>query len=117
MPSRHTDKNPGHVDRKTLQLCKQVERTVGQVLSGELNNDILRELNVLAVEPIAGTAHLMVIVEPLDPESSPPVVEILTRLQQAKVALRNAVAAAISRRKAPDLLFQVSSREACQLPE
>ena len=32
--------------RKTLQLCKQVERTLSLVLTGECSDDVLRDLLV-----------------------------------------------------------------------
>lgn len=94
---------------KTLQLCRQVERTLHQVLSGECDDDVLRNLMVAGVQPLRGTSQLLVLVQVFDPLSAPPVADILMHLELSRGRLRTAVAEAITRRKAPDLLFQVVS--------
>ena len=48
------------VDRKALQLCRQVERTLGLVLSGELNDDRVRDLMILSVTPAPRGNHMLV---------------------------------------------------------
>ena len=55
---RGTDQptNSPIVDRKALQLCRQIERTIGLVLSGELDDDRLRDLMVLSVVSSSKTA-------------------------------------------------------------
>ena len=80
MKSRKSARPSGSGFRKTLQLCKQVERTLNQVLSGECDDDVLRELLVVGVQPLAGTSQLLVMVQPFDPVSSPGVPEILEHL-------------------------------------
>lgn len=92
---------------KSLQLCRQVERTLHQVLSGECDDDVLRNLLVAGVRPLHGTSQLLVLIQPFDPVDAPAVAEILTHLERQRGRLRTAVAEAITRRKAPDLLFQV----------
>lgn len=92
---------------KTLQLCRQVERTLHQVLSGECDDDVLRNLMVAGVQPLRGTSQLLVLVQAFDPLGAPPVADILMHLELSRGRLRTAVAEAITRRKAPDLLFQV----------
>src|SRR5437660_11636997 len=42
---------PRRTNRKALQLCRQVERTLGFVLAGECGDDLLRELCVVSVVP------------------------------------------------------------------
>ncbi len=93
-------------DRKTLQLCEQVRKALEYALSGESNDDLLRMLYVATVEPAPDADRLMVTVVPLakDDRSDPAVV--ISRLHAHAGALRTSVAAAISRRKVPDLLFR-----------
>ena len=111
MKSRKSARPSGSGFRKTLQLCKQVERTLSQVLSGECHDDVLRELLVVGVEPLQGTLQLLVTVQPFDPATSPAWPQILEHLHRAKSFLRESVAEAVSRRKVPDLMFQVSAAE------
>jgi ribosome-binding factor A len=94
--------------RKTLQLCGQVARTLQGVLPGSAD-DTLRNLEVLDVTP-AGAGRLLVRVgrspsaAPLDDGV------LLDRLARAHGWLRGEVAAAVNRRKAPDLVFEVVGR-------
>ncbi len=93
------------IDRKTLQLCSQVADTLNQVLAGECDDDVLRELQVLSVVPAPDATQLMVIVAPAFAEGRK-YAEVLCRLAEASKLLRAEVAAAITRRRAPKLLFQ-----------
>ena len=94
--------------RKTQQLCHQVAETLNLVLSGECSDEILQGLYVQEVQPSPDSSQLLVIVsglvpgEPLDP------VDVLTRLHRHSGQLRAEVAAAITRRKTPRLLFRVA---------
>jgi ribosome-binding factor A len=96
-------------DRKTMQLCRQVADTLGLVLSGECDDDVLRSLQVVAVTPAPDASQLLVIVAPaiagemLDPA------DVLSRLASCAGRLRCEVAAAISRRRTPRLAFQFVS--------
>lgn len=91
--------------RKTLQLCGQVMRTLSGVLA-EQGDDVLRDLLVSAVAP-AGAGRLLVQVVPAPSAAVRDPVVILARLNEAHAVLRAEVAAAVHRRKAPDLLFAV----------
>ncbi|MEM1060838.1 MAG: ribosome-binding factor A [Planctomycetota bacterium] len=102
-------------DRKTLQLCAQVRRTLEGVLTGELDDDVLRMLFVDRVEPAPDASRLMVTVAPLDRSAAPDPAVILAKLGHVVGTLRNEVAHAISRRKVPDLMFQVASLDERQL--
>jgi ribosome-binding factor A len=88
-------------------LCRQVARTVGAVLAGECDDDLLRDLLVESVDLAPGVGRLFVTVAlaPSAPYSE--VAVILERLQQVQGRLRSEVASAITRRKAPDLIFRV----------
>jgi ribosome-binding factor A len=91
--------------RKTLQLCGQVMQTLSGVLA-EQRDDVLRDLEVASVTP-AGGGRLLVRVTPAPSAQARDRAVILERLAAAHGALRGEVAAAINRRKAPDLVFEV----------
>jgi ribosome-binding factor A len=89
-------------NRKTLQLCRQVER----ILSGVLEGDILRDLSVHSVVPAPDSTRLLVhvVFHGSDAVSTD---DILGALQEAHIRLRREVALSIHRRKTPELTFQV----------
>lgn len=102
-------------DRKTLQLCRQVAETLDQVLSGEIGNPLIAGLQVVAVTPAPDAAQLLVLVQQSPGEQIAAPEKILEQLSAAGGVLRSAMAAAITRRRAPRLLFQVIAAPA--LPE
>ncbi|HZZ74166.1 MAG TPA: hypothetical protein VFE24_18165 [Pirellulales bacterium] len=91
--------------RKAQQLCHQVADTLNLVLSGEFGDE-LRDLRVVAVRPAPDASQLLVLVapaisgSPADPEA------IIAKLTAAAGRLRSEVAMAITRRRAPKLMFQ-----------
>lgn len=93
--------------RKPKQLCRQVAETLDQILSGEANDDALRALRVADVLPAPDTSRLLVtLLVDCDPaEFDRPLIE--ERLAQSKGRLRSEVAAAITRREAPALVFEI----------
>lgn len=93
--------------RKSLQLCREVQRTLDAVLTGECDDDVLRDLVVTSVVP-AGGGRLLVRVA-LAPSGQPrPAEEVMARLHAVAGRLRSEVAVAVNRRKAPDLVFEVA---------
>jgi ribosome-binding factor A len=90
-------------DRKTLQLCRQVSRSLSYVL-GSLGDDVLGGLHVESVEPAPNASHLLVTVSSLDAEASPET--ILIRLHAAQPRLREEIARDIHRRRVPELTFR-----------
>jgi len=110
-PRRFFAEGQTHDDRKTRQLCKQVLRTLSFVLAGECRDEVVSELVVHSVVPAPDSSRLLVTLEPAP--HAPPVAsdEILARLQRAYPFLRQEVAAAVSRRKVPELTFEVVPRE------
>jgi ribosome-binding factor A len=92
--------------RKTLQLCGQVAEALNYAFAAVCNDDVLRELAVVTVQPAPDESRLMVTVGPSlpGPYNAP---EILTHLHQAIGKLRSEVAAAIHRKKVPELAFCV----------
>ena len=95
-----------------MQLCSQVADTLNLVLTGECDDDVLRSLYVLSVTPAPDATQLMVVVGPALPDEQFQPADVMTRLSTRAGQLRHAVANAITRRKAPRLLFQFASTDA-----
>lgn len=106
-PTRKQNSN----HRKTYQLCHQVADTLSLVLSGEFGDE-LRDLQVVAVTPAPDASQLLVLVAPavegcsLDPNT------VAVKLAAAAGRLRSEVATAITRKRAPKLLFQFVAGQA-----
>jgi len=89
-----------------MQLCRQVADTLGLVLSGECDDDVLRSLQVVAVTPAPDASQLLVLVAPAIVGETLSPADVLSRLASFAGRLRCEVAAAISRRRTPRLAFQ-----------
>jgi ribosome-binding factor A len=88
--------------RKTLQLCRQVQRTLMMTLDEEM----LGDLSVESVEPMGGPSQLLVRI--VLPDASPSALADATaRLQERSAALRARIAQSISRKRTPSLNFVV----------
>lgn len=94
--------------RKDRQLCRQILETLNFVLSGELNDDVLRGVYVQQAEPAPDASRILVTVAPLGSVDEGDPALILERLYSASKRLRTEVARSISRRKAPELVFRVA---------
>lgn len=91
--------------RKVLQLCQQVREALDAALAA-CGDAALRELAVAAVTP-AGGGRLLVTLRPGGLEGAPPAAELQASLVRAHGLLRREAAAAVHRRKAPELVFQL----------
>jgi ribosome-binding factor A len=100
-PTRRQSSN----HRKAQQLCHQVADTLSLVLSGEFGDE-LRDLRIVAVTPAPDASQLLVLVAPAFAESKLDGDIVLASLAAAAGRLRSEVAMAITRRRAPKLLFQ-----------
>jgi len=90
-------------ERKERQLCRQVHEALGYALPA-LNDEILQDLWVIAVEPAPDAARLCAVVEaPRGVAAS----EVVARLDRAAGLLRRELAQAISRKRTPTLTFRV----------
>lgn len=111
-------------ERKVLQLCRQVEHAISFALGGECADPVLQDLVVHSVVPAPDASRLMVMVyfpesaqvtveqdseQAVQADGSPPVrlLELLNRLERARPLFRRAVAEAITRKRAPELAFQL----------
>ena len=95
------------VNRKALQLCAQVARTLANVLSGECGDDRLRDLLVESVQPAPDSTRLLVTVYPGPAFAASDTEPVLRALYGATGMLRGQIARAIHRKRVPELVFQV----------
>ncbi len=96
-------------DRKSQQLCRQVFRTLSLVLGGDGSDRLLSELQIVSVTPAPDASRLLVRLHSSAPLGPQQIERVLGHLEFAKGRLRREVAAAVCRRRAPDLVFQVGS--------
>lgn len=107
----HSDRSKR--DRKTQQLCQQVEQTLSLVLSGEFSDELLQSLIVESVIPAPNASQMLVTVSiesSLEAPANPSVV--LERLDRVVGRLRAEVAASITRKRAPALKLLIVSAQA-----
>lgn len=97
------------INRKTLQLCGEVSRTLHQVLAWELGDELLSQVRVESVLPAPDSSRLLVMVSlPATGATDPG--QVLRRLHEVTGRLRAEIAAAVKRRRVPELAFQVAVR-------
>lgn len=97
------------LDRKALQLCHQVAETLEEVLA-ECGDAVLQALRVLDVEPAPDASRLLVTVavDPM-PEKSLDPDSVHDHLVRASGHLRSEVAGAITRKRAPVLVYRLAA--------
>lgn len=94
-------------DRHTLQLCSQIAETLHLVFLDQEDDD-LRDLTVAEVLPLSGASTLLVRVQ--YPVRKPDdLARVQAKLSESLKRLRAAVAQSITRRRVPELFFQVSA--------
>lgn len=98
-------------NRKAIQLCSQVAETLGLVLTGDFDDELLHNLQIVSVTPAPDASQLAVAVRADIPGDQVRSQEILDRLASVAGRLRCEVAAAISRKRAPKLLFHLVGPE------
>jgi ribosome-binding factor A len=105
-PSRRSRNKP---DWKVFQLCGQVRRTLGAALPGDMADPLLQDLVVESVVPAPDASRLLVTVYRSTPGPMTDAEErdLLDRLDRVQGMLRREVAAAIVRKRAPELTFHV----------
>jgi ribosome-binding factor A len=98
---------PRKGERKSRQLCAQVAETLSLVLNGECGDDVLQSLQVMAVDPAPDASQLVVTVRAGFPGEAIDPTEALMHLDGVMGKLRCEVAGAITRKRAPKLIFRV----------
>ena len=106
---RHAEPAAGPVDRKAWQLCRQVGHTLDEVLA-ECGDAVLQGLRVEGVEPFPDASRLLVTVAFIDdrPGQMADVGLVVDHLQRASGHLRCEVATAVTRKRAPLLLYRLA---------
>ncbi len=94
--------------RKALQLCRQVAEALNAVFAG-CADAVLNGLQVMSVEPAPHSGRLLVTVAAAPSAAERDAAVVGEHLQRAAGLLRSEVAAAIHRRKTPELAFRVLS--------
>ncbi len=87
-------------DHKLIQLCRQVEEAISLALVSSAD-PIIRDLFVVAVEPVRGAALLRVLVA--TDKEAPDCHRINDKLDRAQGYLRSEVARGINRKRVPSL--------------
>ena len=94
-------------NHKALQLTRQVAQVLDGLLAGAAGDPILTGLTVIAVDPAPDVATLLVTVARAEGGDPHPPELVLESLGRASGWLRAEVAAAITRKRAPLLVYRV----------
>jgi ribosome-binding factor A len=115
MALRQASPGVGPGNRKTGQLCRQVAHTLDEVLA-ECGDTVLQGLRVASVEPFPDASRLMVTVALIDerPTKMAAIGRVLDHLHRASGHLRFEVAAAVTRKRAPLLMYRLADAGAAQ---
>jgi ribosome-binding factor A len=100
-------------DHHTRALCKLVRRTLSTVLAGECADPLLQDLLVLAVLPAPNAGHLLVVVAPRTVDTT--LAEALERLAKVTPLLRARIAQDTTRKRTPELSFDVLGKGVASL--
>lgn len=95
-------------EHKDRQLCEQVFQILSYVMSS-LDDELLSSLAVGSVEPGADSSRLLVTMIAMEPRHS--FDELVERLARSRGLLRSEIAAGIHRKRTPELMFRVVTRQ------
>jgi ribosome-binding factor A len=110
-PRRFFDRRVrGKPNRKALQLCAQASDAISHALACD-RSEILRDLLVVAVVPAPDSSRLLVRLSLFRKGDEGMLEQAAAALAEAKGRLRREVAEAVTRKRAPDLAFEVVLRE------
>ena len=93
--------------RKAMQLCHQVAVTLELVLSGDFGDELLHNLQVVSVEPAPDDTQMAVTLRADVRAELANTQQILERLAAVSGRIRCEVASAITRKRAPKLVFRL----------
>jgi ribosome-binding factor A len=94
-------------NHKAKQICRQAAEVLDLTFAGEACDNLFTDLRVVWVVPAPDSSRLLVTVYADVPPEEFDAAQIQDRLTACKGRLRAAVAAAVTRRRAPDLAFNV----------
>jgi ribosome-binding factor A len=95
---------PAAAQRKSRQLCREVERVLVETLAADLDDPLLALAMIVEVVPAPDASRLAVRLRLSAPHDAH---EVRARLERAKGLLRGEVALALQRKRTPDLVFEV----------
>lgn len=98
-------------NRKDLQLCSQASRALSMAIAAEVRDSLLRDVLIDSVQPAPDASRLTVVVRVPGDTDAGRLAAIEASLKRRRGFLRSEVAAAISRKRAPELTFQVVPME------
>lgn len=98
-------------NRKVRQLCAQVVRALGLALAADFGDPALQELVVESAAPAPDASRLKVILRAPSAHSTAALADLETRVARVHGRLRREVAAAITRKRAPELTLLILPRE------
>jgi len=93
--------------RKSKQLCRQVQKTLDQIFSGEMRDELLAALRIVSVSSSDDASALVVTVVADLPPDRFDRARIEVRLASMAGRLRSEVAGAITRKRTPLLVFDL----------
>src|SRR5687768_7612918 len=101
---QHESRSRGHRGHKDLQVCRQVFDALTYALA-ELDDPLIDELVLVAVTPAPSASRVQVSLTParndLDVDAA------LARLHDVEPELREEVAAELTRKRVPELVFRI----------
>lgn len=98
--------------RKDRQLCKQVLRALSLAVLAESGSTLLRDLAFVAAEPAPDASRLRITVDASGVLGRAGAAEVRAELARATGFLRSQAAAAISRKRVPELTFVLAAGDA-----
>ena len=104
-PDRRTDK----ANKKARQLCRQAAQTLDFVLA-DCDDESMETLLVVSVQPAPDSSRLLVTIGADVPADQVDLNHIRLRIQVQKPRLRAELARSISRKRVPDLIFNVLAK-------
>lgn len=102
-------------NRKTYQLCKEIELTLNLTLAGELADPALSSLVIAKVEPIPESGDFLVIFEWRQNTRDFQFEEVMFSIKKASGFLRSEVAKSINRKRVPQLSYRLLNPEEVKL--
>lgn len=105
---RHSGRK--RTNRRALQLCGQIAQTLTSVLAWESGDELLQSLVVESVEPAPDSTRVLVTVSVQASAGGADAGQVIERLHRAAGRFRTEIAAAVHRKRVPELVFRVARR-------